>query len=153
VAARSKQEEIPGALGAAIGESLPEENSVEPWWRLVAAWQGLLLGCVVAGLAWIAALLVIGVFHAVHHAAAVFSDAALLPWVAILIAAILALGWLTASGCMSLVSAAAVRERSRVEAKMRTRMQEVAEQMVLMPIKQELSEYARFCSALQAARR
>ena len=110
-AARSKRDEIPAALGAAIGEALPEENSVEPWWRLVAAWQGLLLGCVVAGLAWIVALLVIGVFHAAHHAAAIFSDVALLPWVAILIVAILALGWLTASGCMSLVSAAALRER------------------------------------------
>jgi GTP-binding protein EngB required for normal cell division len=153
VAARSKRDEIPGALGTAIGDSLPEENSVEPWWRLVAVWQGLLLGCVVTGLAWIAALLVIGVFHAVHHAAAIFSDAALLPWVVILIAAILTLGWLTASGCMSMVSAAALRERSRVEAQMRSRMQDVAEQLVLMPIKQELSEYARFCSALQSARR
>ena len=153
VAARSKRDEIPGALGTAIGESLPEENSVEPWWRLVAVWQGLLLGCVVTGLAWIAALLVIGVLHAVHHAAAIFSDAALLPWVVILIAAILTLGWLTASGCMSMVSAAALRERSRVEAQMRSRMQDVAEQLVLMPIKQELSEYARFCSALQSARR
>jgi GTP-binding protein EngB required for normal cell division len=152
-AARSKRDQIPGALGTAIGQALPGENSVEPWWRLVAAWQGLLLGCVVAGLAWIGALLVIGVFHAVHHAAAVFSDAALLPWVVVLIAAILALGWLTASGCMSMVSAAAVRERGRVEAQMRSRMQEVAEQMVLMPVKQELSEYARFCSALQVARR
>ncbi|MGI8446284.1 MAG: GTPase [Streptosporangiaceae bacterium] len=152
VAARSKGDQIPGALGTAIGQALPGENSVEPWWRVVAAWQGLLLGCVVAGLAWVGALLVIGVFHAVHHAAAIFSDAALLPWVAILIAAILALGWLTASGCMSMVSAAALRERGRVEAQMRSRMQEVAEQMVLMPVKQELSEYARFCSALRAAR-
>ena len=126
---------------------------MEPWWRLVAVWQGLLLGCVVAGLAWIVALLVIGVFHAAHHAAAIFSDAALLPWVAILIVAILALGWLTASGCMSMVSAAALRERSQVEAQMRSRMQDVAEQFVLVPVKQELSEYARFCSALQAARR
>ena len=97
--------------------------------------------------------LVIGVFHAAHHAAAIFSDVALLPWVAILIVAILALGWLTASGCMSLVSAAAVRERGRVEAQMRSRMQDVAEQFVLVPVKQELSEYARFCGALQAARR
>ena len=153
VAARSKRDEIPGALGTAIGESLPEENSVERWWRLVAVWQGLLLGCVVTGLAWIAALLVIGVFHAVHHAAAIFSDAALLPWIAILIVAILTLGWLTASGCMSMVSAAALRERSRVEAQMRSRMQDVAEQLVLMPIRQELSEYARFCGALRSARR
>ena len=153
VAARSKRDEIPGALGTAIGESLPEENSVERWWRVVAVWQGLLLGCVVTGLAWIAALLVIGVFHAVRHAAAIFSDAALLPWIVILIVAILALGWLTASGCMSMVSAAALRERSRVEAQMRSRMQDVAEQLVLMPIKQELSEYARFCGVLRSARR
>ncbi|MGH3119685.1 MAG: ABC transporter, partial [Streptosporangiaceae bacterium] len=153
LAARSKRDEIPGALGAAIGEALPGENSVEPWWRLVAVWQGLLLGCVVTGLAWIGALLVIGVFHAAHHAAAIFSDAALLPWVAILIVAILALGWLTASGCMSMVSAAALRERGRVETQMRSRMQDVAEQFVLVPVKQELSEYARFCSALAAARR
>jgi hypothetical protein len=107
----------------------------------------------VAGLAWIGALLVIGVFHGAHHAAAIFSDVALLPWVAILIVAILALGWLTASGCMSMVSAAALRERVRVEAQMRSRMQDVAEQFVLVPVKQELSEYARFCSALAAARR
>ena len=73
--------------------------------------------------------------------------------VAVLIEAILALGWLTASGCMSLVSAAALRERSQVEAQMRSRMQDVAEQFVLVPVKQELSEYARFCSALAAARK
>ena len=35
-AARSKRDEIPGALGRAIGESLPEENSVDAWWRVVA---------------------------------------------------------------------------------------------------------------------
>jgi hypothetical protein len=54
---------------------------------------------------------------------------------------------------MSMVSAAALRERVRVEAQMRSRMQDVAEQFVLVPVKQELSEYARFCSALAAARR
>jgi GTP-binding protein EngB required for normal cell division len=151
-AARSHRAEIPGALGAAIGDSLPEENSVAPWWRAVAVWQGLLLGCAVTGLAWVVAILVIGVFHAAHHAPAIFSDAALLPWVILLIAAILVLGWLTASGCMSLVSSAALRERSRVEEQMRSRMKEVAEQLVLVPVKQELSEYARFCSALQTVR-
>jgi GTP-binding protein EngB required for normal cell division len=151
-AARSRRDEIPGALGAAIGDSLPEENSAEPWWRLVAVWQGLLLGCAVTGVAWIVAILVIGVFHAARHAAAIFTDVALLPWVVLLIAAILVLGWLTASGCMSLVNSAALRERSRVEEQMRSRMTEVAEQLVLVPVKQELSEYARFCSALRTVR-
>ena len=151
-AARSRRDEIPGALGAVIGDTLPAENSVEPWWRMVAVWQGLLLGCAVTGLAWVAALVVIGVFHATRHAVAIFSDAALLPWVILLIAAILTLGWLTASGCMSMVSSAAVRERSRVEQQMRAAMEQVAEQYVLVPVKHELSEYARFCSALRTAR-
>ena len=151
-AVRSRRDEIPGALGAVIGETLPEENSVEPWWRMVAVWQGLLLGCAVTGLAWVVAILVIGVFHATQHAVAIFSDAALLPWVILLIAAILMLGWLTASGCMSMVSSAAARERNRVEQDMRSAMQQVAEQYVLVPVKQELSEYARFCSALRVAR-
>jgi hypothetical protein len=118
----------------------------------VAVWQGLLLGCAVAGLAWVVALVVIGVFHATRHALAIFSDVALLPWVVLLIAAILTLGWLTASGCMSMVSSAAVRERSRIEQQMRTAMEQVAEQYVLVPVKQELSEYARFCGALRTAR-
>jgi GTP-binding protein EngB required for normal cell division len=151
-AVRSRRDEIPGALGAVIGESLPEENSVEPWWRMVAVWQGLLLGCAVTGLAWVVAILVIGVFHAAQHAVAIFSDVALLPWVILLIVAILMLGWLTASGCMSMVSSAAARERNRVEQDMRSAMQQVAEQYVLVPVKQELSEYARFCSALRVAR-
>jgi GTPase SAR1 family protein len=151
-AARSRRDEIPGALGAVIGDTLPAENSVEPWWRMVAVWQGLLLGCAVTGLAWVVALVVIGVFHATRHAVAIFSDAALLPWVVLLIAAILTLGWLTASGCMSMVSSAAVRERSRVEQQMRAAMEQVAEQYVLVPVKQELSEYTRFCSALSTAR-
>jgi GTP-binding protein EngB required for normal cell division len=151
-AVRSRRDEIPGALGAVIGETLPEENSVEPWWRMVAVWQGLLLGCAVTGLAWVVAILVIGVFHATPHALAIFSDAALLPWVILLIAAILMLGWLTASGCMSMVSSAALRERNRVEQDMRSAMQQVAEHYVLVPVKQELSEYARFCSALRIAR-
>jgi len=151
-AARSRRDEIPGALGTAIGDSLPEENSAAPWWRVVAVWQGLLLGCAVTGLAWVAAILVIGVFHAARHAPAIFSDAALLPWVILLIAAILVLGWLTASGCMSLVSSAALRERSRVEEHMRSRMKDIAEQLVLVPVKQELSEYGRFCAALETVR-
>ncbi len=151
-AARARRSEIPAALGAAIGESLPAENSVEPWWRAVAVWQGLLLGCAITGLAWIGAILAIGVFHAADHAIAILSDAALLPWVALLIVAILVLGWLTASGAMSLVSSAALAERTTVEAQMRTAMMEVAEEYVLAPVRQELAEYSRFCHELNTLR-
>ena len=150
-AARSKARQVPAALGAAISESLPGENTVEPWWRMVAAWQGLLLGCVVIGLAWMVSILVLGVFRVAPHAPAIFRDPVLLPWVAVMIAAILVLGWLTASGCMTLVTSAALREREDIDREMRSRMTAVAEQMVLQPITQELSERSRFCAALRTA--
>jgi GTP-binding protein EngB required for normal cell division len=152
VAARSRARQIPAALGAAIGESLPAENTVAPWWRPIAALQGLLLGCVVIGLAWMVAILVLGVFGAAPHAPAIFRDPVLLLWIAIMIAAILALGWLTASGCLSRVATAAAREREEVDGEMRSRMTDVAEQMVLQPIRQELSECSRFHAALRDAR-
>ena len=53
---------------------------------------------------------------------------------------------------MSVVNSAAVRERSQIEQQMRAAMEQVAEQYVLVPVKQELSEYARFCTALRTAR-
>jgi GTP-binding protein EngB required for normal cell division len=152
-AARSKAQQIPAALGAAIGESLPAEDTVLPWWRLVAAWQGLLLGCAAIGLAWLVAVLVLGVSGVAPHAPAIFRDLVLLPWIAVMIAAILLLGWLTASGCRTAVSTAAAQERDQVDAKMRSQMTEVAEQMVLLPIRQELSECTRFCAALREASR
>ena len=61
-AARSRTHDIPAALGAAIAESLPTENSVAPWWRAVAAWQGLLFGAAAVGVVWLLAIIVPGVF-------------------------------------------------------------------------------------------
>src|SRR5262249_41774004 len=83
----------------AIPSALPAENSAALWWRLVAVWQGLLLGGAVAGLTWLLVLIVAGIFGALQHTT--FSNVALLPWIAVMIAAILLLGWLTASGCMT----------------------------------------------------
>lgn len=143
-ATRSQAEAIPGALGAAISEALPPENHVVPWWRLVAGWQGLLLGCAVAAAAWIGLILAFGVFHAVSHVPVLFSDVVLLPWVAVMIAAILLLGWLTAVGCMTLVTRTATRERGQVEARMHEGVRQAAQRMVLGPLEQELAEYARF---------
>jgi GTP-binding protein EngB required for normal cell division len=150
-AARSRAEDIPAAIGAAMGESLPEENKITPWWRLVGALQGLLLGCVIVSLVWVAALLAFGVFHAVGNMPRLFGDAALLPWIVVMIAAFLLLGWLTAAGCMNLVRSAAGRERGRVLEAMRARIGALAREMVLIPVEQELAEYGRFRSELRIA--
>jgi uncharacterized membrane protein len=92
------------------------------------------------------------VFHAVSHVPSrLFDDVSLLPWIGIIIAAILLLGWLTASGCMNLVRVAAEREQEHVEATMRARLAAVASDMVVAPIEQELFEYDRFVEDLQVA--
>jgi energy-coupling factor transporter ATP-binding protein EcfA2 len=151
-AARSRTEEIPAALGAAIAQSLPKENSVAPWWRAVAAWQGLLLGAAAVGVVWLLAIIILGAFGAAPHAALLLRDVSLLPWVALMVAAILLLGWLTANGCMAMVIREADQEREQAQQRMRTAIAEVAQRFVLVPVEQELSEFARFHDELTVAR-
>jgi GTP-binding protein EngB required for normal cell division len=150
-AVRSRAEEIPAAIGAAMGESIPEENKITPWWRLVGALQGLLLGCVIVSVAWAVALLVFGVFKAAGTVPRLFGDPSLLPWIIVMIAAFLLLGWLTAIGCMNLVRAAAARERSRLLDTMRGKVTEVSREMVLAPAGRELAACARFSGELRTA--
>jgi hypothetical protein len=138
-AARSRADAISGALGSAIAAALPGGDDVPAWWRLVRAWHWLLIAAAVAGLGWLGAILASG-------------PLSMLPWVALGIVALLLLGWLTSSGCMHMVLLAAGRERARAEQDMRSRVAEVARELVLAPVQQELSEYDRFRGALKTAR-
>jgi len=151
-AARSRTGEIPAALGNAIAGSLPKENSVAPWWRAAAAWQGLLLGAGAVGLAWMLAIIILGGFGAAPHASLLLRDVGLLPWVALMVAAILLLGWLTANGCMALAIREADQEREQVQQRMRAGIADVAHQYVVAPVDRELSEFARFHDELLVAR-
>jgi GTP-binding protein EngB required for normal cell division len=150
-AIRSRAEDVPPALGTAMAQTLPTEDKIVPWWRFIGALQGLLLGAVIVGLAWIGAILAFGVFHAARHVPRLFDDLALIPWVCVIIAAFLFLGWLIASGCMNLVQSAALREHERIDSEMRSRITVVARELVVVPAEQELSEYQRFQEELLAA--
>ena len=151
-AARSRAREIPAALGTVMGEALPAEDHIAGWWRLVGALQGLLLGCVIVGLAWIAVIIAFGAVQVAGSAPPrLFSDLALLPWIALIIAAILLLGWLAASGAMNRVQLAAAAEREQVEDQMRDQMAVTAQEMVIQPIEDELAELDRFRTELRAA--
>jgi len=151
-AARSKATDIPPALGNAIAEALPKENSAAPWWRAVAAWQGLLLGAAAVGVAWLLAIIILGVFGAAPGAPLLLRDVSLLPWVALIVAAILLLGWLTANGSMAVVIRETDEERERAEQRMRAGIAGVARQFVVVPVERELSEFARFHDELAVAR-
>ena len=150
-AVRSRAEEIPAAIGTAMGESIPEENKIMLWWRLIGALQGLLLGCVIVSAAWIVALTIFGVFRAAGTVPQLFGDASLLPWIIIMLAAFLILGWLTAAGCMNLVRSAAARERETLLGAMRGKIETVAREMVLAPTEAELAEFQRFRGELMVA--
>jgi GTP-binding protein EngB required for normal cell division len=150
-AARSRAKQIPGALGAAIGEVLPADDQITGWWRLVGAWQGLLLGCVIVGVAWLGVIVAFGALHVAHAPSRLFADLSLLPWIILMIAAFLVLGWLTASGAMNRVQIAAAEERERVEAEMRARMAVAAREMVALPVEQELQEFDLFRTELRVA--
>ncbi|HEY1617382.1 MAG TPA: ABC transporter, partial [Streptosporangiaceae bacterium] len=151
-AIRSRAKDIPGALGERIGEALPAENKIAGWWRAVGAWQGLLLGCVIVGLAWMIAICVFGVFEKKTGVPHLFSDLSLLPLIAVLIVAMLVLGWLTASVCVNAVRTAAIRENEQVAGDMQDRMASVAQDLVVLPALQELSELDRFRAELAVAR-
>jgi hypothetical protein len=151
-AARSGTHDIPAALGGAIAESLPAENSAAPWWRAVAAWQGLLLGCAAICVAWLLAIIVVGGFHVSPHTSSLLRNPGLLPFVALIAAAVLLLGWLTASGSMHVVEREADQEREQAEQKMHAAIAAAAQQTVLGPVERELSEFARFNDELAVAR-
>lgn len=150
-AARARADQIPGAIGNAIGEALPAERAARWWWWLGDMWQGLLAGAAGLGVLWLAFA---GVIHAFGLGGGGLKDLfapAVLPWVAIGVAAALLLGWLTELVSMRVVSRLATREDAGVSAAMVQNIAEVAMSMVVMPVQQELSELHRYRDALRMA--
>jgi 50S ribosome-binding GTPase len=143
-AARSRADAIPAAVGEAIGAALPEEGSVVRWWRLAGLVQGVLLGVVAIALAWLVAVLVIGVFHAASGLPGILSSPLNLLWAVLVVGAALALGLGVASFSMSTVKKRALTEDAQIAANIRKRIAAIASEMVVIPVKQELSEFARY---------
>jgi GTP-binding protein EngB required for normal cell division len=151
-AARSRATEAGGALSAAISASMPAGARIPAWWRVVCAWQWLLAALVVASIGWMGVIVVVGAFHAAGpHPPELIGSVALLPWLAAMVAAMLLLGWLTASGSQNAVMLSADREREQMAAAMRARIDAVARDLVVLPAGLELAEYAAYCTALTAA--
>jgi energy-coupling factor transporter ATP-binding protein EcfA2 len=144
VAARSRADAIPAAVGEAIGAALPGENSVVRWWRLAGLAQGVLLGAVAIALAWLAAVLIFAVFGAGHGLPAVVGSPLSLLWAVLLTAVALGLGALLAFQAMSVVKQRALTENAEITADIRKRIASVAQEMAVMPVEQELSEFGRY---------
>jgi hypothetical protein len=102
-----------------------------------------------AGLVWIA--LILGESHP-HKSPSLISDVSLVPWLGVMVAALLLLGWLISSWCQNMVVLAADREREQAERDVLARIATVANDLVVIPVGRELSDYERFRTELTAAR-
>jgi GTP-binding protein EngB required for normal cell division len=153
-ALRSRADQIPAAVGAEVGSALPAGRMVSRWWRMIAVLQGLLLGCVLVGLAWLVTLLVLGTGRVASSGTPkLFADQWLLPWAAAMIVVGIAGGWLTARICTSAVSRAAERESDALVDDIADRMTDVARQLVVDPAELELAELGQFRAELRIASR
>jgi GTP-binding protein EngB required for normal cell division len=148
-AARSRAGEAQSALGAAVEKGLPSRDKVTGWWRLIAFAQWLLIALALAGAVWIALILSL---HASHASSSLISDLSLVPWLAVMVVALLLLGWLVESWCQNMVMLAADREREQANQAILTRIAAVTGDLVLAPAGRELAAYARFRAELASAR-
>jgi hypothetical protein len=149
-AARSRADGAQATLGAAVVQGLPPREKVTGWWRLTALAQWLLMLLALAGLVWIA--LILGESHPAHKPPSLISDVSLAPWLGVMVAALLLLGWLISSWCQNMVVLAADRERELAVQAILARVAAAASDLVLVPAGRELADYERFRAALAAAR-
>ena len=149
-AARSNAARVPSALAEAVRQAVPagESARVPVWWRLITAWQWLLSGLAVAGVVW---AVVIAVGHGGKERSTLLGDTSLIPWLLVMAAAVLLLGFLTAAGCQNMALLAAERERERAARAMHERVADVARDLVLAPLGREIAQYERYRQDLAVA--
>ena len=150
--ARSHADEAQSALGTAVAQGLPPRDKVTNWWRLVALAQWLLMALTLAGLIWIVLILAFGESSPAHKSPSLIDDVSLTPWLVVMVVALLLLGWLISSWCQNMVVLAADREREQAARDILDRIATVANNLVLIPVGRELSDYERFRTELAAAR-
>ncbi|GAA3441275.1 ABC transporter [Planomonospora venezuelensis] len=153
-AARSRSAQLPQVLSEELTEVAPSLDRVPVWWRLLLAWQYLLVLLFVAGLVWVGTALAYGVLGAgeLPGGLALFGEAASLPWVGLMILSVLGLGALTAVAARNVVVLGAATERDRLEREMRRRIGSIAEGMVIEPVDRELARYSEFHAAMRSVR-
>ncbi|MFG3442303.1 GTP-binding protein [Nonomuraea sp. NPDC047897] len=147
-AARSQAAKLPKALTDDLSEVAPRLDRVPGWWRLLKVWQYALVAGLVLGVAW----LVTGLLFAGQAPLGVrlLGDTAALPWVGLMMAAVLGLGALSGIAARNFVELGASKERERLEREMRRRVSAIAETSVVEPVERELGRHHAFYTAMRA---
>ena len=148
-AARCNAGMVPQALAGAVQAAVAEARSGPPgWWRLVTAWQWLLTVLAAAG---VVLSVVIAVVRLSGHRQGWTSEVSLIPWLLIMAAAMLVLGYVTAVSCRNMAVGTADRERQDAEQAMRDRVAGVTHDLVLVATGGEIAQYERFRRELAVA--
>jgi hypothetical protein len=122
---------------------------VTRWWRLIALAQWLLMLLAALGLVWIILILSL---HGSHKSSSLISATSLVPWLVVMVIALLLLGWLIESWCQNMVVLAADHEREQANQAIMSRIAAATAELVLAPTGRELADYERFRAELAAAR-
>jgi len=148
-AARCNAGMVPQALAAATQAVAAERRSGPPgWWRLVTLWQWLLTVLAAVG---VVLSVVIALARLTGRHQGWIGEVSLIPWLLIMAAAMLVLGYVTAVSCRNVAVAAADRERQAAEQAMRDRIAGVARDLVLVAAGREIAQYERFRRELAVA--
>jgi energy-coupling factor transporter ATP-binding protein EcfA2 len=148
-AARCNAGMVPQALASAVQAAVAEAKSGPPAvWRLVTVWQWLLTVLAVAG---VVLSVVIAVVRVAGHRQGWTGEVSLIPWLLVMAAAMLVLGYVTAVSSRNMAIGVADRERRTAEQAMRDRVAGVTHDLVLLATGREIAQYERFRRELAVA--
>jgi GTP-binding protein EngB required for normal cell division len=149
-AARSRAVDLTDALDRAVATTDLGLTRRPLWWRAVGGLQALLAVAVVAGALWLAGLYALTVLRLPEPEP---PQVGVLPLPTVLVLGGLLAGLLLALLARMLAVLAARRRRARAEARLRESVADVAETLVLAPVRAELAAYSELRGAVTALRR
>jgi GTP-binding protein EngB required for normal cell division len=149
-AARCNAAMVPQALAGAVQAVVGKDSRPGPpgWWRLVTAWQWLLT--VIAAVGVVLSVVIAFVRLTGQHRGWI-GEVSLIPWLLVMAAAMLALGYVTAVSCRNAAVTTADKERQTAERAMRDRIAVVTHDLVLLATGREIAQYERFRRELLVA--
>ncbi len=149
-AARSRTADLTDGLDRAVAGTDLGLTGKPVWWRLVGAVQTLVTAAAIAGGLWLAVLYVLTVLRLPEPGTPMVGNVPL-PTV-LLIGGVLA-GFLIAVLARLLALLVARRRSARAEARLRAAVSEVADELVVTPIRAELDAYGTLRSAVERLNR
>jgi GTP-binding protein EngB required for normal cell division len=149
-AARSRADDLTDSLDRAVATTDLGMDRRPLWWRAVGGLQALLAATVVAGALWLVGLYALTVLRLPEPEP---PQVGVLPLPTVLLLGGILAGLVLALLARFLAVVAARRRRARAEARLRESVEDVAETLVLAPVRAELAAYSALRGAVAALRR